>query len=99
MKTKYESIAEYIKKHVKATDYELHISARDSHETRFAQNAITQHIAGDNIDIDLEVAFDNKTGRCSINQTDEEALSHLIKRAEEMAIINQPDPEYVESAV
>lgn len=98
MKAKFESIAQYIKKHVTADDYNLRISARDSHETRFAQNAITQHIAGDNIDIDIEVAFGNKTGRCSINQTDEAALANLIKTAEEMAIINQPDPEYVESA-
>lgn len=97
MKTKFESIAEYIKKHVKADDYNLHVSAMNQHETRFAQNAITQHIAGENININLEVAFENKTGRCSINQTDEAALANLIKTAEEMAILNQPDPEYVES--
>ncbi len=98
MKTNFEVIAEFIKKHVTADDYNLRITARDSHETRFAQNAITQHIAGDNIDIDIEVAYENKTGRCSINQTDEAALLAMIKTAEEMAIINQPDPEYVESA-
>jgi predicted Zn-dependent protease len=98
MSKRFEAIAEYIKKHVKADDYNLRISARNSHETRFAQNAITQHIAGENIDIDIEVAFENRTGRCSINQTDDAALANLIKTAEEMAILNQPDPEYVESA-
>jgi predicted Zn-dependent protease len=98
MSKRFETIAEYIKKHVKADDYNLRISARDSHETRFAQNAITQHIAGENIDIDLEVAFENKTGRCSINQSDEASLANMIQTAEEMAILNQPDPEYVESA-
>jgi predicted Zn-dependent protease len=98
MKTKYEAIAEFVKKQVKADDYNLRISARDSHETRFAQNAVTQHIAGENIDIDLEVAFANRTGRCSINQTSEEALKDMIKRAEDMAVLNQTDPEYVESA-
>jgi len=98
MKTNFEVIAAFIKKHVTADDYSLRITARDSHETRFAQNAITQHIAGDNIDVDLEVAFANKTGRCSINQIDEAALLAMIKTAEEMAIINQSDPEYVESA-
>jgi predicted Zn-dependent protease len=97
MKTNFDAIAAYIKKHVTADDYNLRITARDSHETRFAQNAITQHIAGDNIDVDLEVAFQNKTGRCSINQIDETALLTMIKTAEEMAVINQPDPEYVES--
>lgn len=97
MKDQFEKIAAYIKKHVKADDYSLRISASTSHETRFAQNAITQHIAGENIDIDLEVAFENKTGRCSINQSGEDALANLIKTAEEMAILNQPDPEYVET--
>lgn len=98
MNAKYEKIVEYVKKHVKADDYNLRVAARNSHETRFAQNAITQHIAGENIHIDIEVAFENKTGRCSINQTDENALADMIKRAEEMAVVNQPDPEYVESA-
>lgn len=97
MKATYEKIAEFIKKNITADDYNLRISAQNSHETRFAQNAITQHIAGENIDIDLVVAFENKTGRCSINQTSEEALLKMIKTAEEMAILNQPDPEFVES--
>jgi predicted Zn-dependent protease len=97
MKKKYEAIAEFVKKHVKADDYSLRIVSRDSHETRFAQNAVTQHIAGENIDIDLEVAFGNKTGRCSLNQSDDASLTELIKRAEDMAAINEPDPEYVES--
>jgi predicted Zn-dependent protease len=99
MKDRFETIAAYIKKHVTADDYNLHISSKDSHETRFAQNAITQHIAGENLDIELEVAYGNKTGRCSTNQSDEDTLSDLIKRAQDMAVINQPDPEYVESAV
>ncbi len=97
MNAQFQKITEYLKKHVSADDYQVKISAKDSHETRFAQNSVTQHIAGKNISVNLEVAFGNKTGRCSMNQTDEEALDYLIKTAEEMAKLNQPDPEYVES--
>jgi predicted Zn-dependent protease len=89
MKTKFEKIADFMAKNVTADDWQLNIHAGSSHETRFA---------GDNIMINLSVAFGNKTGRCSINQTDEAALAGLVKSAEEMAIINQPDPEYIVSA-
>jgi len=97
MNAKFEHIADFLKKHISADDYDLRITATDQHETRFAQNAITQHIAGENIDITLEVAFANKTGKCSINQSEDDALLNLVKSAEEMARLNQPDPEYVES--
>lgn len=98
MKKRFEKIAEYVRQHVKADDYTLSIHAGDSHETRFAQNAITQHIAGQSMQVELSVAWGNKTGRCSINQTDDAALTALITQAEDMAKLNQPDPEYVESA-
>ncbi|MFB3844478.1 MAG: metallopeptidase TldD-related protein [Candidatus Cloacimonadaceae bacterium] len=98
MKAQLEAIADFVKKHVKADDYTLRIQAWNSHETRFAQNAITQHIAGENINIDLEAAFGQKTGRSSVNQADENSLLEMIRRAEEMASVNESDPEYVESA-
>ncbi len=97
MKAQLEHIAQYIEKHCSADDYTLNINYYDSHETRFAQNAITQHMAGQNMQIYLEVAFGNKTGSASINQTDDSALDYLLKTAENMARLNQPDPEFVPS--
>ncbi|MDP3114702.1 MAG: metallopeptidase TldD-related protein [Candidatus Cloacimonadaceae bacterium] len=98
MKARFEQIAAFVKQHVSADDWTLNIHSGDSHETRFAQNAITQHIAGTTLMINLSVAFGNRTGVSSVNQTDEAALSAMIKQAEDMAKLNQPDPEYVESA-
>ncbi len=97
MKPLFEKIAQYIKNHCQADDYTLSIQSRDSHETRFAQNAITQHIAGSTLEINLEVAFENKTGSCSVNQDDPDSLDYLIRTAESIARLNRPDPEFLPS--
>ncbi|MDD4223161.1 MAG: metallopeptidase TldD-related protein [Candidatus Cloacimonetes bacterium] len=93
----FEKIAQYIQNHVQADDYSLSIRSNDSHETRFAQNGITQHIAGPGLEIDLEVAFGQKTGGGSVNQSDEDTLGQLIKTAQDIARLNRPDPEYLPS--
>ncbi|MDD2331373.1 MAG: metallopeptidase TldD-related protein [Candidatus Cloacimonetes bacterium] len=98
MNSKLKKIVQYVEKNCQADDFTLNIFLEDSHETRFAQNAVTQHIAGANLSISLEVAFDNKTGSCEVNQDSPETLAYLIKTAEDMAKLNQPDPEYVASA-
>ncbi len=92
-----EKAAEYIRKHCKADDYSFQFNQTDSHETRFAQNMITQHMNGSKYSIVLEVAFGNKTGTAVVNQPDEEHLQYLIDTAEQMAILNQPDPEHMPS--
>ena len=93
----FEKVAQYVKTHCTADDYTLRIHSSDSHETRFAQNRVTQHIAGPGADISLEVAFGNKTGSCTVNQADEATLDYLIKTAEDMAKLNKPDPEHLPS--
>lgn len=93
----FEKVAQYIKKHSSADDYTLSINVSDSHETRFAQNRITQHIAGPSLEIGLNVAFGDKTGGCEVNQDDPATLDYLIKTAEDVARLNKPDPEFMPS--
>ena len=93
----FEKAGKFIKQNCTADDFVLRINRSDSHKTRFAQNAITQHIDGSNFSAGLNVAFGNKTGTASINQIDEDSLKHIIKTAEEIAKLNQPDPEFVPS--
>ena len=93
-----ERIAQYIKQHCSADDYSLHISHWDSHETRFAQNGITQHIAGPKLDITLKVSFGTKSGSSTVNQDDEATLAFLLKTAEDMAKLAPEDPEFMPSA-
>lgn len=98
MNASFEKIAQYIKTHCQADDYSLSIWRGDSHETRFAQNRVTQHLAGPKLSVDLSVAYGNRTGSASVNQDDPATLEQLIKSAQDTARLNQPDPEYVPSA-
>ena len=97
MKEQLEKIADFVARNCSADDYTLNVYATDSHATRFAQNAITQHIAGENVNVYLETSFDGKTGSASVNQADEDGLKHLIQTAESIARLNQTDPEHVSS--
>lgn len=92
-----EKIVKYIQTNCQADDWSLNIFEDDSHETRFAQNCITQHIAGATKEISLSVSFDGKKGSCSINQDDEESLAYLLKTAEGIAKLAPVDPEFVPS--
>ncbi|OPX26837.1 MAG: hypothetical protein B1H06_05215, partial [Candidatus Cloacimonas sp. 4484_143] len=92
-----QKAAEFIRKNINADDFTFSIIGSEDLLTRFAQNGITQHISGNKLNVSLEVAFDNKNGRASGNNLDENALKYLIKTAESMAKLNQPDPEFVAS--
>lgn len=95
---KIEQIEQYIKTHCSADDYSLHINNRESHETRFAQNAITQHIAGPEAEIMLNVSFGTRSGACMINHVTEANLDYLIQTAEAIAKMAPEDPEFIASA-
>jgi predicted Zn-dependent protease len=97
MKEKMTRAADFIRRHCQADDFTLRIHHTEDLYTRFAQNAITQHIDGKNLYAHLEVAFDNRTGAAAVNQFDEESLKNLICKAENIAKLNKPDPEYTPS--
>jgi len=92
-----EKIVKYIQTNCKADDWSLNISEDDSHETRFPQNSITQHISGATKEISLSVSFDGRKGSCSVNQDNEESLAYLLKTAEDIAKLAPVDPEFVPS--
>lgn len=88
---------DFIRKNCDADDFTFRVSLDDNLATRFAQNAITQHMTGRNYDVNLEVAYDNKSGSASVNRIDEDSLRYVIQTAQEIAKFNKPDPEYVPS--
>ncbi len=88
---------EYIRKRIEADDYTMHVFCYNKLETRFAQNAITQHMNGDFEHVSLQVAFGNRSGIATANRLDEETLDWLIDTAQQIARVNEPDPEYVPS--
>ncbi len=96
-KERINKIGKLVKKHCTADDYSIYFTGSDKLETRFAQNAITQHITGENNRVAIEVAYGNKTGMCMTNQYDEESIKRIVKQAQEIAKLNQPDPEHIPS--
>lgn len=95
---KTEDIRKFIIENTKADDFSCLIREVDSHETRFAQNGITQHLAGPKMGITLNLSFGKKSGSSSTNQSDEKSLLQLIKTAEDIAMLAPEDPEHIASA-
>lgn len=92
-----ERIEKFIRENTKADDFICDVSYNESHETRFAQNGITQHLAGSMEEIRLKVSFGKKSGSSSINQSDEKSLLQLIRTAEDIALLSNEDPEFMPS--
>ncbi|MCK9328306.1 MAG: metallopeptidase TldD-related protein [Candidatus Cloacimonetes bacterium] len=92
MKEKLMTIADFLRKNVKADDYSISISYTNTHYTRFAQNSITQHMQGEYFAVYYQCIKDNKRGSASGRQMDEESLIEMLRKAETIAEQNTPDP-------
>lgn len=90
-------IHQIVKENHKADDYTLSINYHKQYDARFAQNAISQHLCGENVSITYRASIDKKTASMSINQYDEAQIKAMIQQTEELATINQADPEYASS--
>lgn len=76
--------------HAKAT-----FEYKDRLATRFAENAITQNLSGEEESISLTVAFGSRHGSSITNRIDAESLAKLVTRTEAIARNSPQDPEYV----
>ena len=94
MKEKLMNYAKIIQNQTSADDYEIMTTASESQDTRFAQNSITQHIAGDYTNVYFKCMKDQKVGSYSTRQIDEKSLPLIVQKAEEIARNNSPDLEY-----
>ena len=97
MKDRMNNIAQFIQSNANADDYEIHVLYNETQNTRFAQNSITQHITGDYIEVFYRCTKDKRLGTASTRQVDEENLLLTIKKAEEIAVNNSPDPDMAQS--
>lgn len=61
--------------------------------TRFANNTIHQNVAEVNEIASIRVAFDGKTARATTNRFDDESLKRAVQSAENIAKVQEPDPE------
>ncbi len=63
--------------------------------TRFADNAITQNIAGSEEHLRLIVAYGNRHGSSITNIVDSTSVERLVQQAEDIARLSPEDPEYM----
>jgi len=63
--------------------------------TRYANSEITQSVVRRDIAVEVEVAFGSQVGRCATNRLDADSVSACVRRAEAIARVSPPDPEYM----
>lgn len=97
MNDRLKKIIDFMKENINADDYTLKLNLTDDRHTRFAQNAITQHMSGMKVDVSYKCVINKKTGKASTCQLDEGNLLAIIRNAEEIAHNNVPDDDFEES--
>lgn len=73
-------------------DAEVTVAAGTEALTRFATSFIHQNVADDARRVHLRVALDGRVAEASVNQADDDALSHLVRTAMEAARLQPVDP-------
>ena len=88
-------IAERALGFARAEDAWISLTFGRGSNTRFANNEITTSGSAESVTVVVGVTRDRRAGRVSLNETSDAALERAIRRAEELAALLPPDPEYV----
>jgi len=92
-KEKSHDIFERIKKFSAADEVEVYISGGRSALTRFANNTIHQNVADENHAVSVRSVFGGRTARATTNKLDEESLRRVVRAAESLSKVQQPNPD------
>lgn len=92
---KFSDFQDLVFKKCCSNDYTMYMYVSDNYDIRFAQNAITQNIAGKSKNYTLNTAFGKKTGTASVNTADSETIDYLIDTSCQIAKLSEEDPEYL----
>ena len=87
------SLFSRIRKHSAADETELLISGGRSELTRFANNTIHQHVAEEQCVVSVRAIVGQRTARATTNKLDEDSLRRVVASAENLARVQQPDPD------
>ena len=93
-----EHIFEKIKKFSSVEEVEVIFSSTDFSLTRFANNTIHQNVAEVNESASIRVAFDGKTARATTNRFDDDSLKRAVQSAENIAKVQESDPDFLPMA-
>ncbi|MFH0940040.1 MAG: TldD/PmbA family protein [Planctomycetota bacterium] len=78
-----------------ADDVEVSLIGNASGFTRLADNVITQNVANQNVSLHVRCAFGQSHGQATTNDLDTASLKAVVERAQSIAKISPPDPEYL----
>lgn len=81
-----------IAKSLDLLEVEVHVDEVIEALTRFANNAIHQHVAEHGLTVSLRVAVDGRTARVTTNRTDEDALRGALESVASLAASQPKDP-------
>ena len=81
--------------YARTPDASVSLAYANAGNTRFANNEITTSGTTESVSVVVTATRDGRTGRVSSNETTPEALERAMRRAEELAGLLPPDPEYV----
>jgi PmbA protein len=77
----------------RAPETEASISGVSYSLTRFANNAIHQNVAEEDVNISVRAITERRTARASTNRFDDDSIRQVCERALSLAELQPPDPE------
>ncbi len=86
-------IFEQVRKAAAVSDVEVSVQGGHSSLTRFANNSITQNVSEEGCEVSVRVQMGGRTARATTNRMDEESLQRVVREAEELARVQEEDPE------
>ncbi len=96
MKDEAKQLIDRILLFSKAEDCQVSLSSSESSHTRFANNEITTSGTSNDFSLTISATVAKRTGVVAVNELTDAVLKRAAARAEEIARISPPDPEYVE---
>ena len=82
-----------VRKYSTADEVECLFYGGRSALTRFANNTIHQNMAEENYGISVRTSFGGRTARATTNKFDDESLRSVVSASENLARVQEPDPE------
>jgi len=92
-KSRAEEIFGQLTTFTEADELEVLIAGGSSALTRFANNTIHQNVAEENYVVSVRTVIDRKTARATTNKLDKDSLRRVVKSAEAITRVQQPDPD------
>ena len=82
-----------LKSYSSADELEVIFFSTKNALTRFANNVIHQNMAEENVVVSVRTAFGQRTARATTNKLDNDSLRRVVQSAENLARVQQPDPD------